>query len=104
MKRLVILVVTAAVLAAPVAAQSLSVLLPSLSFPEPVTTPSTMDCVPSATVICVSAGPVRFNANRVTSASDPVPPPPPQAERNITATSAVVRPCRRPTLFPAVIN
>jgi hypothetical protein len=52
MKRLVILVVTAALLAAPVAAQSLSVLLPSLTFPEPVTTPSTMDCVPSATVIC----------------------------------------------------
>jgi hypothetical protein len=52
MKRLVILVVTAALLAAPVAAQSLSVLLPSLSFPEPVTTPSTMDCVPGATVLC----------------------------------------------------
>ena len=52
MKRLVILVVSAALLAAPVTAQSLSVLLPSLTFPEPVTTPSTMDCVTSATVIC----------------------------------------------------
>jgi hypothetical protein len=52
MKRLVILATIAALLAAPVAAQSLSVLLPSLSFPEPVTTSSTKDCVPSATIVC----------------------------------------------------
>jgi hypothetical protein len=51
MKRLVILSTIVALFAAPVAAQSLSVLLPSLSFPEPVTT-STKDCVPSATVVC----------------------------------------------------
>lgn len=52
MKRLVILATMAALLAAPVAAQSLSVLLPSLGFPDPVPTVSTMDCVPSATVVC----------------------------------------------------
>ena len=52
MKRLVILATIAALLAAPVAAQSLSVLLPLISFPDPVPTISTMDCVPSATVVC----------------------------------------------------
>jgi hypothetical protein len=52
MKRLVLLVTISAMLAAPVAAQSLSVLLPSLSFPEPVTTPSTKDCVPTAAMLC----------------------------------------------------
>ena len=39
-----------AALAAPAAAQSLSVLLPAISFPDPVTTPSTKDCVPKAPV------------------------------------------------------
>ena len=53
MKRLVLLATIAALLAAPVAAQSLSVLLPSLSYPEPVTTPSTKDCVPTASVLCL---------------------------------------------------
>jgi len=48
MKRLVILASFAALFAAPVAAQSLSVLLPSLTFPEPTPTPSTKDCAPSA--------------------------------------------------------
>jgi hypothetical protein len=52
MKRLVILATIVALLAAPVAAESLSVLLPTLSFPDPVPTISTMDCVPSATVVC----------------------------------------------------
>jgi hypothetical protein len=52
MKRLVILAMSAAFLAAPVAAQSLSILLPTLAFPDPAPTISTMDCVPSATVVC----------------------------------------------------
>jgi hypothetical protein len=52
MKRLVFLAAIATLLAAPVAAQSLSVLLPSLAFPEPLTTSSTKDCVPSATTVC----------------------------------------------------
>jgi hypothetical protein len=52
MKRIVILATIAALLAAPVAAQTLSVLLPSVTFPEPTTTSSTKDCVPGATVVC----------------------------------------------------
>jgi hypothetical protein len=47
MKRLVILATIATALAAPVTAQSLSVLLPALSFPEPAPTPSTKNCAPS---------------------------------------------------------
>lgn len=39
-------------LAVPASAQSLSVLLPQISFPEPVTTPSTKDCAPAAAVTC----------------------------------------------------
>jgi hypothetical protein len=53
MKRLVVLVTIAALLGAPVAAQSLSVLLPSVSFPEPVVTPATRDCLPGAKTGCV---------------------------------------------------
>lgn len=56
MKRLALLVTIASLLAAPVAAQSLSVLLPSLSFPEPVVTPSTMDCAPQSAVTCPPQG------------------------------------------------
>jgi hypothetical protein len=52
MNRLIVLVTIVTLLAAPVAAQSLSVLLPALSFPEPVPTISTMDCVPTTTVVC----------------------------------------------------
>jgi hypothetical protein len=52
MKRLVLVTTIAALLAAPVAAQSLSVLLPTLSFPDQVTTTSTKDCVPTRTVVC----------------------------------------------------
>jgi hypothetical protein len=44
----------AAPLASPVAAQSLSVLLPVLAFPGPVMTPSTKDCVPATTTDCTS--------------------------------------------------
>lgn len=51
MKGLVGLATLSVLLAAPVAAQSLSVLLPSLTFPEPVTTPSTKNC-DAATVAC----------------------------------------------------
>jgi hypothetical protein len=54
MQRPALLVVFAALLAAPVAAQTLSVLLPSVTFPEPTTTSSTKDCVPGATVVCPS--------------------------------------------------
>lgn len=52
MKRAVVLATVAALLAAPVAAQSLSVLLPSINFPGPTTTPSTKDCVPTAVMVC----------------------------------------------------
>lgn len=52
MKRLVALVTLTALLAAPVAAESLSVLLPSLSYPQTVTTTSTKDCVPAGAVVC----------------------------------------------------
>lgn len=52
MKRYVILAAVAATFAAPVSAQSLSVLLPSLTFPEPTPTPSTMNCA-STTETCL---------------------------------------------------
>ena len=52
MKRLTILATLAALAAAPVAAQSLSVLLPALTFPQTVTTTSTKDCAPSPTMVC----------------------------------------------------
>jgi hypothetical protein len=52
MTRLALALVLTAVasLATPAAAQSLSILLPAISFPEPVTTPSTKDCAPDAPV------------------------------------------------------
>ncbi len=52
MKRFIILATIATLLAAPLAAQTLSILLPALTFPDPIPTISTMDCVPSATVTC----------------------------------------------------
>jgi hypothetical protein len=52
MKKLVIVTTIAALLAVPAAAESLSVLLPSLTYPETVTTPSTKDCLPTAAVAC----------------------------------------------------
>jgi hypothetical protein len=52
MKRLTILATLAALAAAPVAAQSLSVLLPALTFPQPIATPSTKDCAPSPVMVC----------------------------------------------------
>ena len=42
-------------MAVPASAQSLSVLLPQISFPEPVTTPSTKDCAPATTATCILA-------------------------------------------------
>jgi len=39
-------------LSAPAAAQSLAVLLPALTFPEPVTVPSTKGCEASAAPVC----------------------------------------------------
>lgn len=39
-------------LAVPASAQSLSVLLPQISFPEPVTAPSTKNCAPAVTLTC----------------------------------------------------
>ena len=44
MQRLAFVLAATVALAAPASAQSLSVLLPSLSFPETIVTPSTMDC------------------------------------------------------------
>jgi hypothetical protein len=52
MKNLVIVLTITALLAVPAAAQSLSVLLPSLTYPETVTTTSTKDCLPTAAVTC----------------------------------------------------
>jgi hypothetical protein len=52
MPRLVVLAAIAALLAGPVPAQSLSVLLPSLTYPATITTTSTKDCVPTATIAC----------------------------------------------------
>ncbi len=52
MKRFAIILAATGALAAPVAAQSLSVLLPVLSFPDPVVTPSTKDCATSNTQVC----------------------------------------------------
>jgi hypothetical protein len=52
MKRFVVLATIAALLAAPVASQSLSVLLPTLTYPDTVTTTSTKSCSPMAAVAC----------------------------------------------------
>jgi hypothetical protein len=52
MKRLVALATFAALIAAPVAAQSLSILLPAITFPDPVVTTSTKDCAPTLTAVC----------------------------------------------------
>jgi hypothetical protein len=50
MQRLALVLAAVSALASPAAAQSLSVLLPQISFPEPVTTPSTKGCAPKAMV------------------------------------------------------
>ena len=40
-------------LAAPLPAQTLSVLLPVISFPETIVTPSTKDCVTPSAAVCI---------------------------------------------------
>lgn len=52
MHRLVLALAATAALSLPAAAQSLSVLLPQITFPEPVTSPSTKGCDASAPGIC----------------------------------------------------
>ncbi|MCU0829606.1 MAG: hypothetical protein MUE52_20040 [Tabrizicola sp.] len=52
MNRFALALVSALSLSTPVAAQSLSVLLPLLSFPDPVTTPSTKGCAEAETQVC----------------------------------------------------
>lgn len=54
MKRLALALAAALALTTPVAAQSLSVLLPVLSFPDPVTTPSTKGCAEVVTGVCTA--------------------------------------------------
>lgn len=51
MHRFALVLAASAALAAPAAAQSLSVLLPAITFPDPVTTPSTKDCA-TKTPVC----------------------------------------------------
>lgn len=52
MTRLAFVLAAVAALSAPAAAQSLSVLLPVLSFPEPVITPSTKGCSTMLAPVC----------------------------------------------------
>jgi hypothetical protein len=47
-----VLATATTLLAAPVSAQSLSVLLPLISFPDPVVSPATKGCEPVETVVC----------------------------------------------------
>jgi hypothetical protein len=44
MKRLALVLAASAALSTPVAAQTLTLLLPAISFPEPVVTPATKGC------------------------------------------------------------
>lgn len=53
MKHLVLALTAAAALSAPAAAQSLSVLLPVLSFPDVVTTESTKNCTVGVSPVCI---------------------------------------------------
>ena len=52
MKRLILALATSASLAAPVSAQTLTVLLPVISFPDTVVTPSTMGCIAPTAPVC----------------------------------------------------
>lgn len=52
MQRLVLALAATAAFSMPAAAQSLSVLLPQITFPEPVTSPSTKGCDTPAPGIC----------------------------------------------------
>jgi hypothetical protein len=52
MKHIVLAVTILALVAAPVAADSLASLLPQLTFPETVVTTATKDCAPTGPAIC----------------------------------------------------
>ena len=52
MRRLALMFAASLALAAPVAAESLGTLLPSLSFPEPTVSPSTKDCTDPVSARC----------------------------------------------------
>jgi hypothetical protein len=52
MRSLTLALVAAFALAVPAAAQSLSVLLPQISYPEPVNAPSTKSCVAAEAAVC----------------------------------------------------
>lgn len=56
MPRLIMVLAATAALGSPASAQSLSTLLPQISFPEPVTTPSTKGCVPTEVRVCQTEG------------------------------------------------
>jgi|JI6StandDraft_1071083.scaffolds.fasta_scaffold143785_3 hypothetical protein len=53
MKRLILALAATASLAAPLPAQTLSVLLPVISFPETIVTPSTKGCVTPSAAVCI---------------------------------------------------
>lgn len=53
MKRLALVLAASAAFSAPVAAQTLTLLLPAISFPDPVVTPSTKGCdLVTAPTVC----------------------------------------------------
>ncbi len=52
MRRIALTLAASLALAAPVAANSLGTLLPSLSFPPTMASPSTKDCAAPATPVC----------------------------------------------------
>lgn len=53
MKRLILALAASAALSAPAAAQTLTVLLPVISFPDTVVTPATKGCAPLADKVCL---------------------------------------------------
>ncbi|WP_167851038.1 MULTISPECIES: hypothetical protein [Tabrizicola] len=56
MPRLIMVLAATTALGVPASAQSLSTLLPQISFPEPATTPSTKGCVPAEARVCRTEG------------------------------------------------
>jgi hypothetical protein len=55
MERIALALAVTLTLAAPVAAQSLDLLLPTLTFPTETVTPSTKGCAPTAAPVCALA-------------------------------------------------
>jgi hypothetical protein len=53
MKRFALVLAASAALAAPTAAQTLTVLLPVISFPDTVVTPATKGCAPFVDKVCL---------------------------------------------------